>query len=309
MKHLFYFMLCAITTSVSAQNKSKQIEIISDTRFQNGIGLIGESSAHPDVIDTLYPFGKTKRELTWKMPQWATRYNLKGVQPRVEKDTVIYANQGKKVSFLRSGNTTLVGLEIFGGNEYIEPRVANEAWPHLLLEQRTNQMRLDQMKRLDYTISARLMYANNLTGPSYNAGLHAAQVTLYLLVQNVNKSSSGLGDYFWFGLPLYDSRHPILEEYAAQDLGKEDATKKFILNVASTTLFAGSLHQSKWVDIKKDIYPLLIKAFNTAKANGYLKSTELADLAIESTNVGWEIPGTFNAGIQFKNLSLIAAQR
>ncbi|RZM06341.1 MAG: hypothetical protein EOO88_53525 [Pedobacter sp.] len=162
------------------------------------------------------------------------------------------------------------------------------------------------MNKLNYSISARLTHVANLNGANYNPGLHAAQVTLYLLVQNVNKASVGIGDYFWFGLPLYDSRHETLEEYAAQDLGKEDATKKFILNVASKALFEGSLHAGEWIHIKKDIYPLLINAFRTAKANGYLKSTSLDDIAIESTNVGWEIPGTYNAGIQFENLSLKA---
>jgi len=306
MKHLLYFILLITSITSRAQNKPKQIEIITDTRFMNGIGLAGESSAHPEVIDTLYPFGKSRQQPIWKMPQWATRYNLKGVKPKVNKDTVIYENEGKKVSFLKIKNTTLVGLEVFGDNEYAKPRVANQEWPHLLLEQRTNQTPIAQMSKLNYTISARLTHSANLTGTSYDPGLHAAQVTLYLLVQNVNKTSSGLGDYFWFGLPLYDSRNEVLEEYAAQDLGKEDATKKFILNVASNELFSGSLHQKQWVHIKKDIYPLLIKAFNTAKANGYLKTTSVDDITIESTNVGWEIPGTFNAGIQFQNLKLTA---
>ncbi|RZM28536.1 MAG: hypothetical protein EOO88_08545 [Pedobacter sp.] len=306
MKHFLYFILLFTALSSKAQNKVKEAEIITDTRFMNGVNLIGESSARPEVIDTLYPFGKTKMQPVWKMPQWATRYNLKGVKPKIKKDTVIYENDGKKVSFFKAKNRTLIGLEVFGSNEYVKPRVPNQEWPHLLLEQRTNQMPIAQMRKLNYKISAKLMYSDNLTGTSYDPGLHAAQVTLYLLVQNVNKASSGLGDYFWFGLPLYDSRNKALEEYAAQDLGKEDATKKFILNVASNELFSGSLHQKQWIHIEKDIYPLLIKAFNTAKANGYLKTTSVDDIAIESTNVGWEIPGTFNAGIQFQNLKLTA---
>lgn len=306
MKHLVYFIFLLGSVTSTAQNKIKRVAIIADTRFLNGINLQGESSSHPEIIDTLYPYGKSKQSAIWKMPQWGSRFDLKGVKPTINKDTVIYENEGKKVSFLKTKNTTLIGLELFAEKEYLKPRKANESWPHLLLEQRTNQAPIAQMRKLNYTISARLMHASNLTGSSYDPGLHTAQITLYLLVQNVNKNSPGLGDYFWFGLPLYDFRNEILEEYAAQDLGKEDATKKFILTVASKELFSGSLHQKQWIHINKDIHPLLIKAFNTAKANGYLTNTELADIAIESTNVGWEVPGTFNAGIQFQSLSLNA---
>jgi len=302
------FLLLSIL-SASGQTRTNSVEIITDTQFKKGIGLIGPSSAHPDLIDTLRPFGSSKQQPAWKMPQWATRYNLKGLRPVKHKDTIIYQNEGKKVSFLKTGNTVLVALEVFGAKEYLKPRISGEAWPHLLLEQRTNQTKISQMQALDFQISAKLMYSHNRTGAAYDPGLHAAQVTFYLLVQNVNKSSAGLGDYFWFGLPLYDSRHPILDEYAAQDLGKEDATKKFILNVASKELFNGSLHDGKWVNIRKDIYPLIKKAFQKAKDNGYLKTTNFEDIAIESTNLGWEIPGTFDCGIQFRSLSLTAKKK
>lgn len=298
-------LLSGIT--VTAQHKpSGTVEIITDTRFQNGIGLIGANSSQPEIIDTLRPFGKSVQQQTWKMPQWATRFDLKGIKPVKIKDTICYRNEGKKVTFNRTGNSTLVGLEVFGSNEYTAPRKDNESWPHLLLEQRTNQTRLSQMKALNYNINARLMYAINKTGAAYNTGLHSAQVTLYLLIQNVNASSAGMGDYFWFGLPLYDYRYRDIKEYAAQDLGKADATKKFILNVASETLYEGSLMDKKWVNIHKNIYPLIQDAFKKAKQNGYLKTTAFEDLAIESTNVGWEVPGTFDCGLQFKNLALTA---
>lgn len=286
--------------------RKRKVAIIGDTRFRWGIGLIGASSAHPEITDTLRPFGSSKEPPIWKMPQWATRYDLKGIPPVKKNDTIIYQNRGKKVWFLDRHRQTTLGLEVYGSKEYLKPRIQNEAWPHLLLEQRTDQTRLSQMNALDYRIEARLNYSINKTGSAYDPGLHAAQVTLYLLVQNVNKGSEGLGDYFWFGLPLYDNRHVTLEEYAAQDLGKEDATKKFILNVASKTLFEGSLHNKKWINIHKDIYPLLVSAFKKAQQNGYLKTSTFEDMAIESTNVGWEIPGTFDCGIQFRNLALTA---
>jgi len=37
-----------------------------------------------------------------------------------------------------------------------------------------------------------------------------------------------------------------------------------------------------------------------------LKDTQLEDLGIGSMNFGWEVPGTFDCGLQFKNLRLTA---
>lgn len=282
------------------------IDIISDKQFSKGISLLGLSSSNSAPIDQLYPFAKTNGEPVWKAAQWGSRFNLLGVTPEVKNDSVIYKNEGKKLSFLKVGDEVLVNMEVYGSKEYRAPRKEGEEWPHLLLEQGTNQVKLVNLKTLNYSISAKLMFAENKMGADYNAGMHTAQINLYLLVQNLNKQSAGYGDFFWFGLPLYDYRYRDMAEYAAQDLGKEDATKKFIFAVAAKTLFEGSLHDKNWVSISKDIYPQVIAAFNRAKATGYLATTNLADLGISSTNVGWEVPGTFDCGIQFKGLKLTA---
>jgi hypothetical protein len=113
------------------------------------------------------------------------------------------------------------------------------------------------------------MYDENKMSESFNSKLHTSQASLYLSVQNVNKQSPGYGDFFWFGIPLYDYRYPDILEYAAQDLGKEDATKKFIVNIAGKELFSGSLQDKRRVAINKDVYPLLINAFILLRREGF----------------------------------------
>lgn len=281
------------------------VQVIMDNLFSKGINLLGTSSSNPSPVAKLYPFGQMgNEEPVWKMPQWASRFNLLGVAPQIVNDSVIYKNQGKKVVFHKQGNEAMVNLEVYGSQEYLAPRQEGQDWPHLLLEQRTVPVRMNKLTSLRYQVTARATFVENKMGASYNPGLHTCQATLYLLVQNLNNQSAGYGDFFWFGLPMYDFRYRYIDEYGAEDAGKEDATRKYILTVAANTLFSGSFHDGQWITINKDIYPQLVSAFNKAKQKGYLKTSALADMGIESTNVGWEVPGTFDCGIQMKGLKL-----
>lgn len=298
---------CAYAQQLHANQKEKTIEIIKDKNFDNGVQLFGTVSAKASPITQLYPFGKTNTEPIWALAQWGSNFNFLGNTSRAVKGGTVYENEGKRFSFIKEGKSSLVSLEVFGAKEYPSARIEGQDWPHLLFGQdMTTKVPLNQIKKLSYTIDARLMYDENKMGALLDPKLHTSQVSLYLSIQNINKSSADYSDYFWFGLPLYDYRYKDIKEYAAQDLGKEDATKKFILNVASKELFKGTLHDKKWINIEKDIYPLIIRAFKTAKERGFLKNTDLNDLAIGSMNLGWEVPGTFDCGLQFKNLSLTA---
>lgn len=312
----YIFLLLSVFTSycrpVAAQQVSndcrvKKLEVIADKNFSKGIQLLGTNSANTVPVAQLYPFGKTTTEPCWTLAQWGSKFKLIGAKPRVVSGRTSYENQGKRISFETVANTVLVSMEVTGSNEYSSPRKENQDWPHLLLAQEVkSKVRLNEIKSLLYTIDARLMYNDNKMEGALDPKLHTAQVSLYLSIQNVNKQSAMYGDFFWFGLPLYDYRYPDIKEYAEQDLGKEDATKKFILNVAAKDLFSDTLHDKKWVGIKKDIYPLLLKAFKTAQERGFLKGTLFDDLGIGSMNFGWEVPGTFDCGLQFKNLDLTA---
>jgi len=287
--------------------KVQKLEVIADKNFNNGIHLLGTNSANASPITQLYPFGKTGAEPNWTLAQWGSNFNLIDVKPKVVSGKTSYEDPGKRISFEAKDKTVLVSMEIIGSNEYPSPRKDNQDWPHLLLGQEVkSKVRLSKMQSLQYNIDARLMYDENKMGSTLNPKLHTSQVSFYLAVQNINEKSATYGDFFWFGLPLYDHRYRDIKEYAEQDLGKADATKKFILNVAAKDLFTGPLQDKQWVSIKKNIYPLLLNAFKKAQERGFLRGTQFSDLGIGSMNFGWEVPGTFDCGLQFKNLGLTA---
>lgn len=282
------------------------IEIFKDPLFKKGLRLRGADSGNPGTTDFLRPFGGAG-EPVWDLDEWACKYLLKDVKPLKKRSgQVSYEDQSKKVTFTPLKNDIQVRLDLRASKEYTEPRKAGEAWPHLLVEQRFQELvHLKDLKALIYKINAQLIYSENKMAPgTFKEGLHTSQITLYLSIQN-RKSN----DYLWFGLPLYDYRYEEVPFYAAQDLGKGDATGKYIYTIAGKELFSGSMKNNQWISISKDIYPYLVKAFEDAQAKGYLKDTSFDDLVISSMNLGWEIPGTFDSAIQWKGLRLSGVKK
>jgi len=303
---LTFYLFCFFSIIIYPQTKS--IELIDDLNFSNGIGLEGVNSADNSIIDTLYPFGRRGERISWKLAQWFSRYNLKGTILKKINKEVIYSNQGKAISFLPVKGSTQIDMEVIGSKEYVTPRKEGEAWPHILLEQTfKKQVSLKKIKNLKFKMDARLMFSKNLMDSiSYNPTLHTAQFSMYLVVQNLNKNSSDYKDYFWFGLHLYDYRWKVIKEYKEEDKGKSDATKKFIYCPASYEIYSGNFQDMHWINISKDLYPIIKKAFQIAQLKGYLKGASIGDMYITGMNIGWEVTGTFDCGYKYKNLKLIA---
>ena len=52
-----------------------------------------------------------------------------------------------------------------------------------------------------------------------------------------------------------------------------------------------------------EILPLMKEALEDAFKKGWLKNSDLKDIVISTMNTGWEMPGPFNAIVEYKNLS------
>ncbi|GAA4309902.1 hypothetical protein GCM10023143_18020 [Compostibacter hankyongensis] len=288
----------------------RNISLIRDPNFSKGINLRGFYAEHPETIRALHPFDSNKTgKAVWILDQWASRYNLKdAAREQLPDGSVRYANTGKTVILHRPGNGNAADLEVFGSREYTAPRKPNQPWPHLLLEQGMDtRYLLSQMEQLNFQITARLRYCNDkMDSATFKSDLHTAQFSIYLSVSNVNKQSPGYGDYLWFGLPLYDYRYRNIPRFAAEDGGKPDATKKFIYSLSGAQLYSGSFCDGKWISIDKDLLFFIKAAVNAARQHGYLQETSWEDMAISGMNIGWEMPGTFDAAMQWKDMELRA---
>ncbi len=317
MASILGFHACDNISQVNSTSKKSNNniveEIIKDINYTNGIGLQGFYSDNPKITRVLYPFGESKKtkESVWNLAQWGSKFDLKYSKPENRSEGVTYSNPGKSISFKNIDGSTQITMKMFGSREYLKPRQFGEDWPHILLEQKfKNPQPVSEIKNLNFNIDFRLLFSENkMTPETYNPQVHTTQFTIYLTFHNKNKRSKGYNDFIWFGLPLYDYRYDTIKEYSAADIGKEDASNKFIFSTASNNLFNEIPKGGNWIHVSKDIIDIVKNAFKIAKQRGFLIDTNLEDLYITSTNMGWETPGTFDCAIQYKNLKLTATKK
>jgi hypothetical protein len=289
-------------------------EVFQDPHFQNGLILLDPA------LGKLVPYGKTKAlndsaEPSWKLAQWSSNFPLDESKYTTLPDGAIsYVNQGKTVIMgpeksdnadLTMGVTGLVEYESLGKNA---ARKEGEAWPHILVEQSIENIpRLPELQSLTFRVEAKLKSVNHLKTPDYSVNLHSAIFLCYMTVQDVNPESASYNQCVWFCIPIYDDRHRVPPEYMAKDVGKSDATGMFIYTLPGSVYTKDSAHDKKWITLEKDLLPLIYDSIKMAWDRGYLKGNrQLSDYSIKTFAIGWEIPGTFDAEAQIRNLSLKA---
>lgn len=294
------------TASGTGDPAATPVSLLGDHSFEAGLYLKGDVSGAPSAGEVLYPFGKKSDKPTWQLAEWASKYLLHQ-SDLAEKDGIkLYENAGKLVSFKREDNTTRIRMDVKASAEYDHPRKSGEGWPHLLIEQEfATKPFLKYTDELTLNFEGRLVdCVSRMPSGSFDPGLHTAQFQLFITLQNLNPQSPSYGELVWFGVPFYDYRSRQQEVYAAKDIGKDDATGMFIYSIGTTDYMQGSFHDGNWIKIEKDLKPLMVKAFDIAKERGYLKGAYLDDMRVSGMNLGWEVPGTFDAGFEFKGFDL-----
>jgi hypothetical protein len=144
---------------------------------------------------------------------------------------------------------------------------------------------------------------------AYNPALHAAQFQMFLVVRNVNEQSKDCGNYYWFGVPFYDSRYDIPPSHKAKDGGKAGATGKFIYTIAGEQVNTEHLRENEWAEIDADLLPHVKAGLKEAVKRGHLTGSDAGDYAVTGMNMGWELPGTFDASMQIRDLGILAVLR
>ncbi|GGG90604.1 hypothetical protein GCM10007415_26440 [Parapedobacter pyrenivorans] len=279
--------------------------LIGDRLFERGLTL---KRAQGPSAGTIRPFGDSAQPAVWELAEWGSKFELSDDDKTTEGDCVVYRNDGKAITFGRQSDGMHLSMDVITSTEYKAPRQQNQAWPHLLVEQAfPEKLYLKDLKGLLLKFNGRLTKAEmKMPESAFNPGLHTAQFQLFITIQDLNPNSAYYGDYLWFGIPFYDYRYEQIPLYAAQDVGKGDATGKFIYSLATADYMTGTFHGGNWIEVEKDIYPKITEALELAKKRGYLTGSFFDDFQISGMNLGWEVPGTFDAGFEFKDFDLLA---
>ena len=282
-------------------------QFFADPCFENGFDVHG--ARHEEGIVACYPgFGAAAPR--WQLAQWGVYKNpLTAATPRIALPDggYAYSTPTITVEVHPAGGDCLLRLEQRTLPEYgPRPRQRGEDWPHLLIDQLhldEGAPALGELHSLTYTAALRLEYCRcHATPAQLDAGLHTAQVSHYFTV-----ADPATGDYFWFGIPYFDARWPSMPPQLQIDGGKPDCTQKMIACDAQTVYTHATAASGAWLLYQKDILPLMRDAMAAAQAKGVLTGSRFEEMKLTSTNLGFEMPGTYDAAIQLRSLSLVGA--
>lgn len=296
---------------------ARAVELIADPAFRDGF------TAKDDQGRTrVVRYGGTAAPV-WRTAQHHSKSSMATEDHYTYRDGGCTFDDGLQTLIVHPADLDadlVLGVNAFReyGGVYRRP---GDAWPHLLMLQRFSlprghlgegSPRLSQMQRLDLTIRVRLLYDRPHTGPGYDPHLHAAQFVFYFTVQNLQRASKGYGDYYWFGVTLYDSRRDVTRLQALQDKGspKKKGTDKLIYNVGIAPFTSEVVARGQWVTVQGDLLPHLLAGLHEAWNRGFLPdSRDLDDYRIGEMNFGWEVTGLNDAAVAVKDLRATAVLR
>ena len=290
------------------------VPLIADRHFQDGaMVLYPVGGLDEGIIQYKAPYGTT----WWRLAQWGSQQSIYGTDPiALSSGSLLWSNAFKSVAMgpLDSADGDLV-LAVNSINEYDGTyRQPGESWPAFLISQRIGNPQgwfkayapnIADLHELIIDIDARLLYANHVYTAGYNASLHAAQFLIYFTVQNLktNPKTADYGNYYWFGLRLYDDRESLPGLNVQHDVG----TGKLIYNVGIAPFCDTGLQVGAWKRVTGDILPLIKSGLQEAWSRGYLtNSFNYADYKIGGMNMGWEVPGLSDVAMQVRNFDLQA---
>lgn len=309
-------------------------ELLFDTNFEYGFDIFGLNNYH-----TVLPWAKLLTsdndalDPAWRIAQWANyvnyflekdktvtetggevRYAANWTEPEEKDGWLTISNLTSTVSV--NPDTGSFSLFCDSSREYgvtpsyaqapkmHNPRQAFEDWPHLLLEQYIPAgTSLGDWEAVWFDIAFTVKKAENLT-PNYNPGLHTAQFSWIFTMTCDNRSKPSHGKGYWFTLPLYDYRYKVIKASFMEDGGKESATGDMMYGLSNEVAVPGGIEAGRHYTVSVDLYPHLLASFERMRQEGYYADCTLSDMRISTTNIGWELPGTFDAGVEVDYLSV-----
>ena len=279
----------------------KSCEMLADVMFTQGFVLTGATHGAPQRVET---FGQKDATPVWRMPQWNSKGLLDHVQ--VNDDTVKLTDDYKSVTLDRK--TGAINLTVHTSKEYETPRTSpSQPWVHLLLEQSPFPKPIHVAGTAAIWVEVEFELTENMACGPQDPGLHAAQLSWFLYLKNTNRQSKGFRDFLWFGLSMFDSRYDFVPDYAAQDFAMPNGS--FIYTLGSKRYFDKPVVIGERRTICREILNDLREAVKTAHQRGFITNTSLDDVVIDGTNIGWEVPGTYDVGVTLHKFSITVVEK
>ena len=303
--------LLLLTMGAAAQT----VELLGDANFQRGLLLKDrEGKLHPVAWQT-----------NAAPPLWTTAQHhskscfADAAFQKITTNGFVFKDAYQSLTIHPADGSADFVCGVNGAAEYGGVwRAPGDPWPHLYLEQRisnprghlgTNSPALAALAKLDFAVRVKLLHDSKPTGPAYNRHVHTAHYLFFLTVQNLNRKSKGYGDYFWFGIALYDDRQAVTSLYAMQDRGsaKKKGTDKFIYDIGVQPFTDKIVGAGEWVQIEGDLLPHVLAGLQECWRLGYLAdSHDVNDYRFGTCVVGWEVTGLNDCALAVQDLRATA---
>lgn len=305
---ILLWLFCFLAITIHAQ--AKEVCLLNDPDFKKGVKIYDpiEGKGHKQIGKLTGADNSTPP--VWGLSQWNTSSPFSGTPAPAQKNSnfIKYKSGSKEIIFGEGGtNYADVTLKLNSIMEYRQSeRQPGVRWPALYLWQKIKEgPSLAQLTKVRFVMDARLLSSNNLhPQESYDRKREAAQFTVFLTLQNMNKSSSDFGKYIWFGIPVYDNRN----EFPPSHEQKDKFTNKFISMMDVRLLKGASLTSGAWVHFEGNLIDEMRNSFQHAIGKNFFPDSTFTDMYVRSINIGWEIPGTFESEMQFRNLDVCIEQ-
>ena len=291
--------------------EKEEYSFLSDSYFENGIGIMGMSAVTGRKNYGYIDYGGTvdaEKNSVWQLAQWSGKSDFAKdkTETLLDDGSYEYAAGGKKV--VVNTETGRLTLAIDARQEYDHPRLPSESWVHNLIEQNFEQsMNVGAVSNIyakaKFTIDKCDKY---MSKTEYNANFHNAQLLWYISVTNKPEntfydsttqtwSRGRYGDYIWFGVPLWEVNRLQITEGCKYDEG----TGQFIYALNNGWYLNVPIEPGEECEFKFDILPYIKTALQTCKERGGMVNCTYDNLYVTYMNLGWEVPGTFDCSATF----------
>ncbi|GAB3427378.1 hypothetical protein [Niabella aquatica] len=283
------------------------IELIPN--FNKGFRLTGYDSRDKKNHDIgRLQYGEMADKTDWRIGQWGCTKNLINSVHTKEGNTDIYFDGSKTLKI--DNKTGGFVLDVDGSKDYTKDREVGEPWIHFILEVMPFpvKVKIADINFLDYYLEFTLTKEKN-NNINFNPELHTALFIWYITLNDIDPQSPTYGEYFWFGLPIYDYRHDYSPFFAQQDSGKEDRTDKFVINPRGQDFLNSVVRLNVPQYMRHDVFGMLKDAYKLAVSRGFMKNTTFEKLSIANMYIGWELPGNFDVAMKVDKMSIKAGVR
>lgn len=290
--------------SVQTDEAHGGIRFLENDWSLSNLRIVSKEAAFAGVL----ALGCKKPDPIWDIACWHSHFNWiregrRDPTALLGDGSQIVRNEGR--SIWRSGDGTEVILEAKGSKEYTHTRRRDEGWSHLLLEVLWNRVLknrrigISDLESLWITMDIKLLYCENKT-KDYQPDIHAGQFVVYFNI------GGAAGESMWLSLCDMDSRYLMDENRRTMESQMDPGTNTFIISPPMDKYINGHLSDGQWHSMSVDLKPVIFEAYQSGKRIGAFKKSSYSDLYLNSMNLGFELPGSFDMAVKLSNMQLAA---